>query len=298
MTRPRLARTVRSLPLLAAALWLAAAAADARVVRVVVDSRQLIAAGQPIGAAGPCERIVGRVFYAFDPANPHDRQIVDLALAPRNAQGEVEAWGEFVLVGRPIPRSERHHAGGRDEPRRPDDLRLQPRGAPRPSARLRRPLRRRLPARPRRDHRRRSAGSSTSRPRRASSTSIRRRRSAAPSRASSGATSPSTRRRGRSRWAMASARRARWATRSPTPTIRRTSSPFGTSPLGERRVVPRPAWRFAREEPDGTVVDDPRSIYMAEGFDAGQDLRGRLPRDGSRRGRAPAWPPSATSSRT
>ena len=48
--------------------------------------------------------ITGRVFFAFDPSNPHDRQIVDLSRAPRNAQGEVEAWSEFVML-RPVDRS-------------------------------------------------------------------------------------------------------------------------------------------------------------------------------------------------
>ncbi len=73
----------------------------ARVVRVVVDQREPIAGGAPFGSAGAYERLAGRIFFAFDPSNPHDRQIVDLSRAPRNAQGEVEAWAEFVLL-RPV----------------------------------------------------------------------------------------------------------------------------------------------------------------------------------------------------
>src|SRR5919202_67435 len=88
-------RLLRSLLL---ALVLAPSAASARVVRVIVDRREDVAGGAPFGAAGAYERLVGRVFFAFDPANPHDRQIVDLALAPRNAAGEVEAWSEFVML--------------------------------------------------------------------------------------------------------------------------------------------------------------------------------------------------------
>ena len=37
-------------------------------------------------------------------------------------------------------------------------------------------------------------------------------------------------------------------------------------PVGPRRTIPRGAWRFAREDAGGAVVDDPRSVYMAEGF--------------------------------
>ena len=87
-----------------AASLVAPSAAEARVVRVVIDSRETIAGGAPFGAAGAYERITGRVFFAFDPANSHDRQIVDLSRAPRNAHGEVEAWSEFVML-RPVDRA-------------------------------------------------------------------------------------------------------------------------------------------------------------------------------------------------
>ena len=74
---------------------------EAHVVRIVIDSRQPLANGKAFGAAGAYERVVGRVFYAFDPKNPHDRQVVDLTLSPRNEAGEVEAWGEIVIL-RPV----------------------------------------------------------------------------------------------------------------------------------------------------------------------------------------------------
>jgi hypothetical protein len=76
-------------------------AAEARVVRVVMDTRETIAGGASFGNTGAYERITGRVFFAFDPSNPHDRQIVDLSRAPRNEHGEVEAWSEFVML-RPV----------------------------------------------------------------------------------------------------------------------------------------------------------------------------------------------------
>jgi hypothetical protein len=82
--------------------------AQARVVRVVVDRRELIAGGVSFGNAGQYERLVGRVYFAFDPANPHDRQIVDLDHAPRNAAGEVEAWSEFVML---VPKDPSRRSG-------------------------------------------------------------------------------------------------------------------------------------------------------------------------------------------
>src|SRR5512138_2629285 len=80
------------------ALVATARAALARVVRVEVLSRTDIAGGAPFGAAGMYERIVGRVYFAFNPASEQNARIVDLALAPRNANGEVEAWSDFVIL--------------------------------------------------------------------------------------------------------------------------------------------------------------------------------------------------------
>src|ERR1051325_4039020 len=69
-------------------------AADARVVRVEILTRSPISGDF---AGHIYERITGRVYFAFDPRNPENRRIVDLALAPRNANGEVEAVSEFVM---------------------------------------------------------------------------------------------------------------------------------------------------------------------------------------------------------
>src|ERR1700757_4002952 len=65
------------------------ATSHARVVRVEITSRTDIDNGRPFGAVGAYERITGRVYFAVDPANPHNRQIVDLDKAPRNAKGGV-----------------------------------------------------------------------------------------------------------------------------------------------------------------------------------------------------------------
>ena len=72
--------------------------AGARVVRVEILSRVPISGDF---AGKTYERITGRVYFAFDPNNPQNKKIVDLALAPRNANGEVEAISEFVML-RPI----------------------------------------------------------------------------------------------------------------------------------------------------------------------------------------------------
>ena len=71
---------------------------QARVVRVEITSRTDIQEGKPFGNSGAYEKIVGRVYFAVDPANLHNQQIVDLDKAPRNAQGEVEFSADLYLL--------------------------------------------------------------------------------------------------------------------------------------------------------------------------------------------------------
>lgn len=85
-----------ALALLIACILLSTAAA--RVVRVEVTSRSDIQDGKPFATAGAYERIEGRVYFAVDPANLHNRQIVDLDKAPRNAHGEVEFSASLYLL--------------------------------------------------------------------------------------------------------------------------------------------------------------------------------------------------------
>jgi hypothetical protein len=54
--------------------------------------------GQAFGHAGRYERLTARATLALDPADPRNGVIVDLAMAPRNAQGRVEAVAEVVIL--------------------------------------------------------------------------------------------------------------------------------------------------------------------------------------------------------
>jgi hypothetical protein len=79
---------------------LAAAAPQslAEVKEVVVTSRKPWLAGKPQGPAGPYEKLEGHIVFAVDPKKKANRNIADVALAPRNAQGQVEFSADFVLV--------------------------------------------------------------------------------------------------------------------------------------------------------------------------------------------------------
>ena len=78
--------------LLAAVLLVlvAPSAADARLVKLVIDQREVFAGGASWGAAGPYERLVGTAHFEVDPRDPLNAVIVDLDKAPRNARGAVE----------------------------------------------------------------------------------------------------------------------------------------------------------------------------------------------------------------
>jgi hypothetical protein len=70
----------------------------AEVLRVEVERREEVLDGHRWGDVGPYEKLVGRIFFAFDPEDEANAAIVDLALAPRNGQGRVEAYAEFMVL--------------------------------------------------------------------------------------------------------------------------------------------------------------------------------------------------------
>jgi hypothetical protein len=89
-------RVLRAVCLLA--ILAAADPAGARVVRVVVRTRADLLGGKAFGLAGPYEKLSGTMYFAVKPGDPRDDAIVDLALAPRNAQGLVEFSADFFVL--------------------------------------------------------------------------------------------------------------------------------------------------------------------------------------------------------
>jgi hypothetical protein len=86
------------------ALVLAASLAEARVVRLRIERREVILNGRPFGAAGPYEKLVGKIDFGLDPSLPANGIIIDLKLAPRNARGEVESSADFYMLKPVDPR--------------------------------------------------------------------------------------------------------------------------------------------------------------------------------------------------
>ena len=67
-------------------------------VRLDITRRISFADGMDFGDTGPYERLVGTAHYAVDPAEPRLQDIVDLDLAPRNADGLVEFSGDLDIL--------------------------------------------------------------------------------------------------------------------------------------------------------------------------------------------------------
>lgn len=81
-----------------ALLLVTSAIAEARVVRLRVERREVILAGRPFGLAGPYEKLVGKAEFALDPKLPQNQIVIDLALAPRTRNGDVEFSADFYLL--------------------------------------------------------------------------------------------------------------------------------------------------------------------------------------------------------
>lgn len=89
---------------LAVLTLLVPSAAAAGVLRLRIERRETIAGGRAFGAAGPYEKLVGKVDFGFDPDLAANDIIVDLKLAPRNARGLVEASADFYMLKPVDPR--------------------------------------------------------------------------------------------------------------------------------------------------------------------------------------------------
>lgn len=82
----------------AAILCMACAAANAALVRIEVLERSDVLDGRAFGAAGPYERIVGKAYFAADPAAGPNRSVRDLDKAPRNENGMVEFSADLYVL--------------------------------------------------------------------------------------------------------------------------------------------------------------------------------------------------------
>src|SRR6476620_8832482 len=73
-------------------------ASRAEIVRFDITERVPAFASRSFGNVGTYERITARATFALNPADDRNAVITDLALAPRNADGKVEATADVVIL--------------------------------------------------------------------------------------------------------------------------------------------------------------------------------------------------------
>ncbi len=67
-------------------------------VRLSIERQVSFAEGAPFGDTGPYERLTGSAFFELDPNDPANANVVDLALAPRNANCAVEFRADLDIL--------------------------------------------------------------------------------------------------------------------------------------------------------------------------------------------------------
>src|SRR6476660_3873759 len=70
----------------------------AEVMRVEISSRQDVLGGKAFGTVGAYEKLSGKVYFAVDPNNPHNKIIADIDKAPRNSKGKVEFSADLFIL--------------------------------------------------------------------------------------------------------------------------------------------------------------------------------------------------------
>jgi hypothetical protein len=92
------APTARFLPSTVFLALLLAGPVHARVSRVEIKSRADVAGGKAFGLAGAYEKLVGKVYFEVDPQNANNRVIVDVDKAPRNQRGAVGFASDLYIL--------------------------------------------------------------------------------------------------------------------------------------------------------------------------------------------------------
>ena len=77
-------------------------------VRLNIERRIPFADGFSFGDTGPYERLTGSAFFELDPGDPSNANVVDLPLAPRNANGAVEFRADLDIL-KPVDLTRGNH---------------------------------------------------------------------------------------------------------------------------------------------------------------------------------------------
>ena len=104
-----------------AAILSVTSAADAGITKIQIISRGPAFGGYSFAKVGAYERIIGKGFGEVSPTDRHNDVIVDLGLAPRNANGKVEYSFDFYIL-KPADVSKGNHKVFYEAPNRGSKL--------------------------------------------------------------------------------------------------------------------------------------------------------------------------------
>ncbi len=90
--------TIAPLRLCLLLTFLVPASAFAEVTKVTITNRTTVAAGQAFGKTGPYEKLVGTIEFSLDPANSHNKAIVDLEHAEKGPDGKVHFTSDLFVL--------------------------------------------------------------------------------------------------------------------------------------------------------------------------------------------------------
>ena len=84
--------------LLLAAGLLLAVDVQAKLVKLEIAKREVVADGMPFGDAGAYEKLTGRAWFEVDPVIERNKAVFDIDRAPLNAKGRVEFSADMVIL--------------------------------------------------------------------------------------------------------------------------------------------------------------------------------------------------------
>ena len=79
-------------------LCAASSVAEARLTRLEVTQREVVAGGEAFGVAGPYERLTGTAYFEVDTRDLRNAAVFDLDKGSRNAHGRVEFSADMVIL--------------------------------------------------------------------------------------------------------------------------------------------------------------------------------------------------------
>jgi hypothetical protein len=72
--------------------------ADARLTRLEIEKREIVANGQAFGDAGAYEKLTGRAWFEADPTHKRNQAVFDIDRARLNDRGQVEFSADMVIL--------------------------------------------------------------------------------------------------------------------------------------------------------------------------------------------------------